>query len=1036
MSHGLTFEGVIRQNSDIHNMHDVVTNTTVTSGTINSIPNVLGNVSNADGCSDDSTIHISKYSSENCNRNNIGSVCQTFNGQSGLCTSRPTQDSQNRHICINQCIPQSTTLSDPPFLVNIESYWDNHKDQLMNLTYENHTQTPTPRWVISPRPSEIDVVCSESCIDASTECHNPGQDIDAFCNDVTTSVNRNNDCCVCNPGRWGQIHNGDRFPYFVGETLSDSYPFPSNYTNVAGGISNVIHTGNNSEGSKIHDIFNVPTPTEVGFKKIKQGYLKPYTVNNIPAQNDCFFPIPTGSMDQATTPTNKYYDFDSRNNYNRDRYAFARPMISTYLSETRPIEVITDQTIGDNALPQQFFYHSSPTSILEKPGYYEQCFYGSKDSSGNCPSSCPEDMINPNYIVTGYINRRRANAFCTRCESGTGEIYPGSGECSPCPSLNQLPDSHPNRGYGCEPCGINQYYVKPTTASPMGSCQNCPDNHTILTMCENRSNDHACPTYVINHEFNLTGEEKKTFYRYCNVVPNCKVVERCIKYDGIIGNLQGSELYSLPTPLPTSTHNLYMNEVCKQITSEPTCNLISECNWFGQPTNKCVIKLPTPSPTEVFIPMAMPTNIGKDSVLNQLNAFSTPSMSSTTCSVSNTNENIEVGLFWNGHPTPTIPTNVTSSSTSIPSITLPNKYTNELINVYAHPHNAPNLNNPNPESECEYHGRINLDAYYQASIPETVAPLCQELVDLYDYYNKFTVVKGPGNSDRLRHLFFYTSGPTQYGCHLTHDTSIVNCSCNNGQPAQETCPSSSPEKCSSCNSGYRLNGITCQSDCHCPNGSPGVATAGTNECTLANPTKCLPNSCNTGYTYDINTSYCLPNCQCPHGTPSQGVCSIANPTRCTSCDPGYNLDQTTQMCLPDCQCPHGTPSQGICSIASPTRCTSCDPGYHLNNGICEENVCVCINTPPPGEILTGNNRTIHSNFLSGDGYLNVVTGTGTRGVNCPTHGSNYCDTCLNSYGNHLIDSHYDYANGATFGGPFIYSGVPYCLIGNCIPGVC
>ena len=780
MSDGLIFSGTITDPTQVSNLDNYSREIRVNTGRVNPISSPSGIMPTQTNACYESGKNIHLYSSENCNRDTIGQPCNTHLGERGICRADASSNGWCRHQCMR------VEQRDPPFLNNLESYWDTNKNILMNLQHINTDNNPNPNsvnWVIAPRPSDINIVCSQSCNDDATmhpECTSPPIDIQSFC-----SNQRNSECCVCNADKWNRTHivNGNRIyhPFFVGETEPTSYPLPPGYSGLSKDISS-------RKGEKISNIFGVATPNEVGIKKIKYGYFKPFYTNGHNSENHCYFPMPTTTIRNSSTPTNKYYDYKN----GMDHYAFARPILTTYLN--REIDVLTD---SDGIMPADYYYYSSPSSILGEYGYYEQCLYSHKNSSQDCLSpnprtnpSCPFDMINPQ----SRTNPSPINTSCTRCEHGEGEIYYGANECTPCPSINQIP--HSIKPYGCETCPNQQYFNKQSL-----NCSSCPSpDDSILTMCENKGS-HICPSP--SYEFNLQDTDKKTFYDDCYSKPSCGVSEHCIRGSIPVGT-QRSELYSIRGSVPQPTYNLYMNEVCKKIQTEDSCNLVDECKWFGTPNNKCVIKFPSPSPTEVFIPMAIPTNISDPSLLYQLNAFSTPSPlqqsdKNYSCNITGQttgSTEYHIADFWNGLPTPTIPYSETNCSSNIPSIRIPNTYTNSELNVYAHQHAI--SGSSNPIRGCEYHGCVDKDKYYEASIPDTIGPLCQELSDIYNYYNKFTVVKPASLSELV-------TNPSQYGCRLVGGAEYINCTCEGGQASPETCPVSSPTKCVSCDSGYNLS---------------------------------------------------------------------------------------------------------------------------------------------------------------------------------------------------------------------------------------
>ena len=79
--------------------------------------------------------------------------------------------------------------------------------------------------------------------------------------------------------------------------------------------------------------------------------------------------------------------------------------------------------------------------------------------------------------------------------------------------------------------------------------------------------------------------------------------------------------------------------------------------------------------------------------------------------------------------------------------------------------------------------------------------------------------------------------------------------------------------------------------CKCPNGTPIGS-----DCNLFNPNKCK--SCNNGYKLNKNSTACsksVSNCKCPNGTPIGSDCSIFGP-KCKSCNKNYRLSPYKKAC--------------------------------------------------------------------------------------------------------------------------------------------
>ncbi len=673
-------------------------------------------------------------SHDTCSPSTLDNSCKTSSGVSGRCRTNPSPTS---NTCIYRCvsdIPRNTI--DIPLLVNdLEEYWQSHPE-LMNPQYIDNSNS-TPYWVISPTPSSIDVVCSHMCTDTNRLCDNPSQDIDTFCSDHS-----HNDCCVCNTSRWDQAE------YFVGETMPTSIPFPTYNFPPNGNIPP-------TPGNKLHTTFNIPTPTKLGFKKVKKGYIKPYN-----HRHECFFPLPSSNISSTNPPTIDSYRYRSELTHNeRNQYAFARPIVMTrlhtnpklatfVLSDDEKIN-IDDGTTANQHLsvpfPTDYFYQSSPTSILGKKGYYEECLYG-KMTNGVCPTECPEDMISPTRIGK--------NTICTRCGHNMGKVNSESTVCSSCSDINQIPNI--DKGYGCIACPANQYFDKNSL-----NCNTCPSSDDkVLTICQNKGNN-KCDRLL--YSIDLPDNDKNSFYENCLSDNNCEVNETCINDPTTIYNLP-LETLPLLNRVTGKRHqyhnNLYMNEVCKTNTSQLECDLIKECRWFsdsGGTGSNCYLDIPSPTSNNIIIPMTIPPNISDPTILRSLNNFSTPSPSTNMCYSTQGGELHSVSEFWGDSP-PGLPRNAISCQ-GVPSIHIPNSYTNSELNVYA----LPQISGGSSQgfSECIYKGCVDLDKYYRASIPETIPQVCNELDKVYHSLNpnqRILPISGQGGLTNI------IANPSQYGC--------------------------------------------------------------------------------------------------------------------------------------------------------------------------------------------------------------------------------------------------------------------------------
>ena len=173
--------------------------------------------------------------------------------------------------------------------------------------------------------------------------------------------------------------------------------------------------------------------------------------------------------------------------------------------------------------------------------------------------------------------------------------------------------------------------------------------------------------------------------------------------------------------------------------------------------------------------------------------------------------------------------------------------------------------------------------------------------------------------------------------------------CENGTAAPITMPlAASEERCASCDSGYGLNGVRCETARYiCQNGIAAVATA-----TLAaNEEKCT--GCDRGYVLDgIRCAAVKYTCQ--NGIAAVAILPLlASEEKCARCDSGYALNGVR------CETARYTCRNGIAAVATATltaneeKCARCHPGYGLNGVRCEAGSYYCENgTPrsgrPPG----------------------------------------------------------------------------------------
>jgi len=120
------------------------------------------------------------------------------------------------------------------------------------------------------------------------------------------------------------------------------------------------------------------------------------------------------------------------------------------------------------------------------------------------------------------------------------------------------------------------------------------------------------------------------------------------------------------------------------------------------------------------------------------------------------------------------------------------------------------------------------------------------------------------------------------------DNSAQNqCTCSNGNGATGTsCPTHNTEKCSDCNTGYKMeNNVCIENVCNCGVGPPYTGAA----CPVDGAQGC--ESCYSGYHHDVRSSgdSCVENvCTCGNGPGHTGpACPVNGVRGCASCNSGY-----------------------------------------------------------------------------------------------------------------------------------------------------
>lgn len=715
MSHSqFTFTGNVNY-SEIPSAINYINNTTITGAS----PPTGEPIPSVNDCANPS-VYVS--TDGYCSPSTIYRSC-TINNQTGTCI--PTHSQNNDH-CIYTCVKDIT----PPIPNNshvvsrLNHYW-NTTSEVASIS---DVDVSDNYWTIAPsQPLDI---CGPMCQDTNPSCLQPTGSPTQFCDPALYTFHT--ECCVCNPAKWDRDHK------FIGTTSSTpGFPIHNQY----------------SINKQIPPNLHNDLGTTLEFKRIEQGKKRPFTSNS---DHLCYVPV---------SPSKNIYSYND--NTNMDEYAFYIPMYATNIDSR------INHSIGtiDNPDSNRFF-RSNTDSILGKTGYYEQCLYGNINNNV-CPSSCNPEMIfdttsNPSYPI------------CNRCPSGEGLPFPDSTSCISCDEINQL--THP-RGYGCAPCPSGQYYHS-------NACHQCNQtDHKIITTCENRGTQ-QCPTPEIMRD----NETKEIFYNRCLSDPTrCQVKEYCSEYTNTAHSSQiatpSKYIYRSEIANSASTitqyindinelsqidtrYNLYMNEVCKTINNRDHCNnSVPECKWY--PTNECLLDLPTASPSNIKIPMALPKSMNNVSIFNQQNQFATPSQSGNTrctqrvdgASAGQT-ESYDEHQFWTQPYAPIYSGD--SSCPNVSDIQIPNKYTNLPVNMYS--------SKSRTAENCLHYGCVSEDKYIQASLYDHIYPLCQQLVDASSYYNHYFVYHIPSIVDTRTLTSNYTpdksindmyANPSHYGCLLS-----------------------------------------------------------------------------------------------------------------------------------------------------------------------------------------------------------------------------------------------------------------------------
>lgn len=635
-----------------------------------------------------------------CKPQTINQICKISKGGKdyfGTCMMQKENiPGKTNKVCVYQCIKDlSSPVPQESLIVkDLYEYW-NTDSEVNKIEIVSKKDN---YWTIGPTKNIS--LCGPMCKDTNPKCLTPTEPPETFCKSTKHSFHR--ECCVCNPKKWDMNHK------FIGQTTDidmkdKSYPIHNNY------LLNKTIPQKIREKLKANGV-DIGNDKELMFKRVGDGYKRPYTSQS---NHLCYVP---------TSTSKKIYSYDDTKNMTK--YAFYLPKVSTNLTDKygKSIEYISNPD-------DHRFYNSK-----KKEGYYEQCLYGNiSQYPDTCPLTCGPDMM-----------ENKSKVICERCPMGKGLQKQTDKQCKPCSELNKI--NHP-RGFGCKECSTDEYYDSKTM-----NCKLCnKKTHQILSICGNKPSTSSTSSNCKNiaYKFQPTTKDKQS----CLNDPNCKLTEYCIPTKG-----KSKKNISNTIPPDNGTtklnyHNLYMNEVCKTIGNETNCKDVPECNWYTTPA-RCLLHIEEPKGkfNKLMIPMAIPPHIGSN---KNLNKFKNPNRKKRQCKHpvigATAGQMIDVNEkdFWDTTTKgkkPYLPKPICSNQDDIH---IPNKNTGLPINIYA---------STKQSDQCQYYGCVSQENYMRASIPETVSPLCQELVDASTYYKSYNVIY-----DNLKKL---QANSSNYGCLL------------------------------------------------------------------------------------------------------------------------------------------------------------------------------------------------------------------------------------------------------------------------------
>jgi hypothetical protein len=309
-----------------------------------------------------------------CKSTNIGAHCYLNDDTTGMCIK-----SSLFGACVYSCDTTTTDINtyENTFksgIQELEKYWSTLKKgtDYIEIDTDKHADTDKPyAWTIAPNINTNTPICGPMCMDT---CDPDSIGDDGFC--LETHLNSNaTDCCICNPQKWR-----DQPFIFTGGVKNTPYNFSEQFNAYQQDFKSDLHIQ-----QKLKEIYNTDA-TGVVFKQINKGYYRPIKgPDGHFEDNLCVHPL--------IEPSDQLNPYLYNDQDGHDEYAFYMPMFRSILSRIgNPIREIQ---IPDTINPARFI-NSSQESYMKTVGYYEECFYGFKNTDDKCGSygtfSCPDGM--------------------------------------------------------------------------------------------------------------------------------------------------------------------------------------------------------------------------------------------------------------------------------------------------------------------------------------------------------------------------------------------------------------------------------------------------------------------------------------------------------------------------------------------------------------------------------------------------------------------------------------------------------------------